>query len=61
MLDLELTKKILFLLQRKVFNLDEEKIEYALGNKELFFWQGKKDGEYCILIYDVGTRGIIWL
>ena len=24
------------------YNLDEEKIECALGNKELCFWQGKK-------------------
>ena len=28
---------------KKMFNLDEEKIEYALGNQELGFWQGKKD------------------
>ena len=34
-----------------MFNLDEEKIEYALGNKELCFWQGKKAENvvFCIL------------
>ena len=26
--------------QTKMFNLDEEMIECALGNKELCFWQG---------------------
>ena len=25
-----------------MFNLDEEKIEIALGNRALVFWQGKK-------------------
>ena len=36
---------------KKMFNLDEEKIEYALGNKELCFWQGKKAENivFCIL------------
>ena len=25
-----------------MYNLDEEKIECALGNKEFWFWQGKE-------------------
>ena len=25
-----------------MFNLDEEKLEFALGNRALVFWQGKK-------------------
>ena len=27
---------------KNMFNLDEEKIEFALGNRALVFWQGKK-------------------
>ena len=31
-----------------MFNLDVEKIEYALGNK-VFFWQGKKSENVVFL------------
>ena len=38
-----------------MFNLDEEKIKCALGNKEICFWQGKK----AVKLYsDYRTRGI---
>ena len=32
-------------LKKNMFNLDEEKIEFALGNRA-FFWQGKKEISY---------------
>ena len=41
--------------QKKMINLDEEKIECALGNRE--FWLGKKT-ENGVVISNVGTRGI---
>ena len=31
--------------KKNMFNLDEEKIEFALGNRA-FFWQGKKEISY---------------
>ena len=37
-----------------MLNLDEEKIEYALGKKKLCFWQGKKAEN----VSGVGTCGI---
>ena len=40
-------------IEKKVFNLDKGKIEYALGNKEFCFGR-----EYFDFISDVGTRGI---
>ena len=40
-------------------NLDEEKIECALDNRQFCFWQGKK--VKCVFISDVGTRGIYCL
>ena len=40
----------------KVRNKDEEKIECALGNMELCFWQGKK-AEYVVFNAGVGIRG----
>ena len=40
-------------------NLGEEKIEFALGNKEFCFWQGKKASrKYFDFISDVWARGI---
>ena len=42
-----------------MFNLDEEMIEFALGNRALFFWQGKKAyNVVCFFISDIGIRGI---
>ena len=41
-----------------MFNLDEEKIECALGNKEFCFWQGKKAENVLFFISYVGSRGI---
>ena len=41
-----------------MFNLDEEKIECALGNKEFCFWQGKKVENVLFFISYVGSRGI---
>ena len=45
---------------KKMFNLDEEKIEYALGHKELGFRQDKKAENVVFFFFtsDVGTRGI---
>ena len=44
---------------KKIFNLDEEKIECALSNKEFCFWQGKKaENVLFLFISDVGTHGI---
>ena len=41
-----------------MFNLDDEKIEFALGNRALFFWQGTKAENVVFLISDVEIRGI---
>ena len=41
-----------------MFNLDEEKIEFALGNWALVFWQGKKADNVLLFISDVDDRGI---
>ena len=42
-----------------MFNLDEEMIEFALGNRALFFWQDKKAyNVVCFFISDIGIRGI---
>ena len=41
-----------------MFNLDEEKIEFALDNRALVFWQGKKAENVVIFISDVEIRGI---
>ena len=43
---------------KKMFNLGEEKIEYALGHKELGFGRTRKPRMLCFFISDVGTRGI---
>ena len=42
---------------KKMFNLDEAKIECALGNRELFFGRARRR-DCCVFISDVGTRGI---
>ena len=41
-----------------MFHLDDEKIEIALGNKALVFWQGKKAENVLFYISDVEIRGI---
>ena len=41
-----------------MFNLDEEKIEFSLGNRALVFWQGKKAENVVFFISDVLIRGI---
>ena len=41
-----------------MFNLDEEKIEFALDNRALVFWQGKKAENVVIFISEVEIRGI---
>ena len=45
-----------------MFNLEIEKIECALGNKELFL-AGQENRELYVFISDVGIRGIycLWL
>ena len=40
-----------------MFNLDEEKIECAICNKELYFWQGKK-AEIIVFYFWLEIRGI---
>ena len=40
-----------------MFNLDEEKIEFAHGNTALVFWQGKKAENVSLFLYDVEIRG----
>ena len=40
-----------------MFNLDEEKIEFALGNRALVFWQGKKVENVVCFFSDVEIRG----
>ena len=44
-----------------MFNLDEEKIEFALGKKALVFWQCKESENVMFFISDVEIRGIICL
>ena len=41
-----------------MYNLDEEKIECLLGNMEFCFSSWQESREFCVFIYDVGTRGI---
>ena len=41
-----------------MFNLDEEKIEFALGNRTLVFWQGKKAENSEFFISDVEICGL---
>ena len=41
-----------------MYSLDEERIESALGNREILFSAGKEGRECCISICDVGIRGI---
>ena len=60
MLDLELTKNIISV-AKKVFNLDIEKIVYALGNTELCFWQGKIAENVVFLFMTLGRAAFIWL
>ena len=45
-------------LLKNMFHLDDEKIEIALGNKALVFWQGKKAENVVFFISDVEIRGI---
>ena len=44
-----------------MFNLDEEKIECALGNKEFCFWQGKKAENVVFLFLTSGLAAVICL
>ena len=46
-----------------MFNQDEGKIEGAVGNRDMCFWQGKKAeiGLILFLSSDVGIRGNICL
>ena len=39
-----------------MFNIDEEKIEFALGNRALVFWKGKKAENVVFLISGVEIR-----
>ena len=42
-----------------MYSLDEEKIECALGNREVWFLAGQKESqECCILTSDVRIRDI---
>ena len=41
-----------------MYTLDEEKIEYALGNREIWFLAGQGSRECCIFTSDVKNRGI---
>ena len=39
---------------KKMYNLDyKEKIGYTVGNKELFFWQGKKAENGCFNFWSI--------
>ena len=40
------------------YTLDEEKIECALGTRDIWFLAGQESRECCIIISDVGIRGI---
>ena len=51
------TPRPFFSLQKKMFNLDEEKIECAIGNKELFL-AGQESLKWRVAISDVRTRGM---
>ena len=42
-------------------NLDEEKIESAVGNKELGFWQGKKADNVVFLFLTSGFICIVFV
>ena len=41
-----------------MYSLDKEKIECALGKREIWFLAGQECRECCKFIYDVGIRGI---
>ena len=41
-----------------MFNLDEEKIEFALGNSTLVFWQGRMPRMFFSFFSDVEFGGI---
>ena len=41
-----------------IHNLDEERIESAIGNKKLCFGRANKSRKCCVFISDVGIRGI---
>ena len=41
-----------------LFNLDKEKIEFALVNRALVFWQGKEAEHAVFFISGVEIRGI---
>ena len=41
-----------------VLNLDEEKIECAVGDRDIWFLAGQESRECCIFISYVGIRGI---
>ena len=43
---------------KNMFNLDEENIEFALGNRAFVFWQGKKADNVVFFNSDVETGGI---
>ena len=47
--------------QKKMHDLDEEKIECALGNKEFCFWQGKKAENAVFLFLMSGLAAFIFL
>ena len=40
-----------------MFNVEEEKKEFALGNRALVFWQGKKAKHVAFFISDVEICG----
>ena len=40
-----------------MYSLDEEKIECALGNRDIWFLAGQESRECSIFIADVGIRG----
>ena len=44
-----------------MYNLDEEKIECALGNKEICFWQGKRAEIFVFLFLASGLTAFICL
>ena len=38
-----------------MFNLDAKKVEFALGTREFYFWQGKKSENIVYVVFPLLT------